>query len=103
MISQTKDVTYAMCVKQSHGYIIYRDSDPREESGGIHAKVECRRVGGGVASHKWWERPARQTEGTSAISIREGWGCLSVYARVCEGREVCKDDEGRRYGCGKHT
>ena len=29
-------------------------------------------VGGGVASHKWWERLARQTEGTPAISIREG-------------------------------
>ena len=37
-----------------------------------------------MASHKWWERPARQTEGTSAISIREGGGCLSVYARACE-------------------
>ncbi len=24
-----------MCVKQSHGYIIYRGSDPREESGGM--------------------------------------------------------------------
>ena len=39
-----------------------------------------------MASHKWWERPARQTEGTSAISIREGGGCLSVYAHVCERR-----------------
>ena len=39
-----------------------------------------------MASHKWWERPARQTEGTSAISIREGGGCLSVYARACERR-----------------
>ena len=47
-----------------------------------------RRVGGGVASHKWWERPARQTEGTGAISIREGGGCLSVYARACERRVV---------------
>ena len=37
-----------------------------------------------MASHKWWERPARQTEGMSAISIREGGGCLSVYARACE-------------------
>ena len=35
---------------------------------------------------KWWERPARQTEGTSAISIREGGGCLSVYARACKRR-----------------
>ena len=49
-------------------------------------KVEFRRVGGGVASHKWWERPARQMEGTSAISIREGGGGLSVYARACERR-----------------
>ena len=48
-------------------------------------KVEHRRVGGGVASHKWWERPTRQTEGTSAISVRDG-GCLSVYARACERR-----------------
>ena len=48
--------------------------------------VECRRVGGGVVSHKWWERPARQTEGTSAISIREGRGCLPVYARACDRR-----------------
>ena len=39
-----------------------------------------------MASHKWWERPARQTEGTSAISIREGRGCLSVYARAFERR-----------------
>lgn len=39
-----------------------------------------------MASHKWWERPTRQTEGTSAISIREGGGCLSVYARACERR-----------------
>ena len=39
-----------------------------------------------MASHKWWERPARQMEGTSAISIREGQGCLSVYARACERR-----------------
>ena len=39
-----------------------------------------------MASHKWWERPARQTEGMSAISIREGGGCLSVYARACERR-----------------
>ena len=39
-----------------------------------------------MASHKWWERHARQTEGTSAISIREGRGCLSVYARACERR-----------------
>ena len=37
-----------------------------------------------MASHKWWERPSRQTEGTSAISIREGGGYLSVYARACE-------------------
>ena len=37
-----------------------------------------------MASHKWWERPARQMEGTSAISIRESGGCLSVYARACE-------------------
>ncbi len=37
-----------------------------------------------MASHKWWERPPRQTEGMSAISIREGGGCLSVYARACE-------------------
>ena len=36
-----------------------------------------------MASHKWWERPTRQTEDMSAISIREGGGCLSVYARVC--------------------
>ena len=39
-----------------------------------------------MASHKWWERPARQTEGMSVISIREGGGCLSVYARACERR-----------------
>ena len=39
-----------------------------------------------MASHKWSERPARQTEGTSAISIREGRGCLSVYAHACERR-----------------
>ena len=39
-----------------------------------------------MASQKWWERPARQTEGTSAISIREGGGCLSVYACACERR-----------------
>ena len=37
-----------------------------------------------MASHKLWERAARQTEGTSAISIREGEGCLTVYARACE-------------------
>ena len=37
-----------------------------------------------MASHKWWERPARQMEGMSAISIREGGGCLSVYARAGE-------------------
>ena len=37
-----------------------------------------------MASHKWWERPARQTEGMSAISIREGRGCLFVYACACE-------------------
>ena len=44
------------------------------------------RVGGGVASHKWWERPARQTEGTSAISIREGGDvCLSMHVRVRDG------------------
>ena len=39
-----------------------------------------------MASHKWWERPARQIEGTSAISIREGGGCLSVYPHACERR-----------------
>ena len=39
-----------------------------------------------MASHKWWERPARQTEGMSAISIREGGGCLSVYACAYERR-----------------
>ena len=39
-----------------------------------------------MASHKWWERPARKTEGLSAISIREGGGCLSAYARACERR-----------------
>ena len=39
-----------------------------------------------MASHKWWESSAKQTEGTSAISIREGGGCLSVYARACERR-----------------
>ena len=39
-----------------------------------------------MASHKWWERPARQTEGMSAISIRESGGCLPVYARACERR-----------------
>ena len=39
-----------------------------------------------MASHKWWERPARQTEGMSAISIREGGGYLYVYARACERR-----------------
>ena len=39
-----------------------------------------------MASHKWWEGPARKMEGTSAISIREGRGCLSVYARACERR-----------------
>ena len=39
-----------------------------------------------MVSHKWWERPARQTEGMSAISIREGRGCLSVHARACERR-----------------
>ena len=39
-----------------------------------------------MASHKWWERPARQTKGMSAISIREGGGYLSVYARVSEKR-----------------
>ena len=38
--------------------------------GGKKTKVERWRVGGGVASHKWWERPARQTEGMIAISIR---------------------------------
>ena len=53
---------------------------------GKKTKVERQRVGGGVASHKWWERPARQTEGTSAISIREGRRCLPVYARACERR-----------------
>ena len=53
---------------------------------GKKTKVECRRVGGGVASHKWWERPARQMKCMSAISIREGGGCLSVYARACERR-----------------
>ena len=53
---------------------------------GKKTKVEHRRVGGGVASHKWWERPTRQTEGMSAISIREGGGCLSVYACACERR-----------------
>ena len=37
-----------------------------------------------MASHKWWERPARKTEGMSAISIREGGGFLFVYARACE-------------------
>ena len=51
---------------------------------GREIELECRRVGGGVASHKWWERHARQTEGMCAISIREGRGCLSVYARACE-------------------
>ena len=51
-----------------------------------NTKVERQRVGGGVASHKLWERPARQTEGMSAISIREGGGCLSIYARACERR-----------------
>ena len=39
-----------------------------------------------MVSHKLWERPARQTEGTSAISIREGRGCLSVNSRACERR-----------------
>ena len=39
-----------------------------------------------MAFHKWWERPARKMEGTSAISISEGGGCLSVYARACERR-----------------
>ena len=39
-----------------------------------------------MASHKWWERPARQTKGTSAISIREGRGYLSDNARACERR-----------------
>ena len=39
-----------------------------------------------MASRKWWERPATQAEGMSAISIREGGGCLSVYARACERR-----------------
>ena len=37
-----------------------------------------------MAFHKWWERLARQMEGMSAISIREGGGCLSVYASACE-------------------
>ena len=37
-----------------------------------------------MASHEWWERPARQMKGMSAISIREGGGCPSVYARACE-------------------
>ena len=37
-----------------------------------------------MASHKWWERPTRKTEGMSAISIREGGGCLCVYAHACE-------------------
>ena len=39
-----------------------------------------------MASHKWWERPAGQTEGTSAISIRESRGCLPIYAHACERR-----------------
>ena len=39
-----------------------------------------------MASHKCWERPARQTEGMSAISIRESGGCLSFYAHACERR-----------------
>ena len=39
-----------------------------------------------MASHKWLERPARQMDGMSAISIREGGGCLSVYAHVCQRR-----------------
>ena len=44
---------------------------------GKKTKVERRTVGGGVASHKWWERPARLTEGMGAISIREGMpACL---------------------------
>ena len=50
---------------------------------GRKTKVESQRVGGGVASHKWWERPARQMEGTNAISIREGGDvCLSMHVRV---------------------
>lgn len=49
-------------------------------------KVEHRWVGGGVASRKWWERPARQTEGTNAISIREGGDvCLSMHVFVRDG------------------
>ena len=39
-----------------------------------------------MAFHKWWERSAIKMKGVSAISIREGGGCLSVYARACERR-----------------
>ena len=39
-----------------------------------------------MASHKWWERPARQTEGTSVMSIREdGNVCLSMHVRMRDG------------------
>ena len=47
---------------------------------GRETELECRRGGGGVASRRWWERPTRQTEGTTAISIREG---MCVYVCVC--------------------
>ena len=56
-----------------------------------------------MASHKWWERPARQTEGTSAISIREGAVVyLSMHVHVRDGSRGMQG-LGRLYGCGKHT
>ena len=70
---------------------------------GRETELQCWRAGSGVASHKWWEWPVRQIEGISAISIREG---MSVCLCTCvseTGREVCKDDEGGPYRCGKHT
>ena len=42
-------------------------------------------IGDGVASRRWWERPTRQTEGTTAILSRR----VGVYFCVC----VCMIDE----------
>ena len=57
---------------------------------GRETELECRRGGGGVASRRWWERPTRQTEGTTAISIREG---MCVCVRVC-----VRDESGGMHG-----
>ena len=48
-----------------HAYVQERNKVGRE------TELECWRVGSGVASNKWWDRLARQTEGRPAISIRE--------------------------------